>query len=352
MYLQNIFFSIILERNSLFIGLFFSLVYACQPGSSTKNQIESASDSLLIRTEVAYRAINDKIRQNPDNAALYLERALISIQENDLSSGLKDLNRAIYIDSTKSDFYFHRADLYFKQRQTRAAREDLEKAVAIDPKSEKAYLKLAELELVLEKYAQAIKYCNEVLKINVFNPKAYLMKGMSYKYAGDSANAISSFQTAVEQDDQLYEGYIQLGALLAYKKDPIALEYYNNALRLQPTNLEAIYHKSMFLQELKQFDKAIEGYDLMLSIDSINRNAQYNKGYLYLVYAQDPTKALLCFEKVLKNHPNDVDALYNAGFCFEKKKNVSQASSHYAKALDIKPDYELAAKGLSRVGKK
>lgn len=309
----------------------------------------SELDSLSQTTAEIYKTINEKIKKEPDNASLFLERALISMQQKDLATALKDLNRTVYIDSNKADAYYYRGDIYFKQNQSREAREDLLKAVSLDPKHEKAYLKLAEIELILEKYSEAIRYCNEVLKINVYSPVAYFMKGMSYKYAGDTVNAISSFQTAIEQDDQFYDGYLQLGRLFTQKDEALALDYYNNAIKVRPNSIEAIYHKCMFLQEHGQFNKALEGYDLMLSIDSTNRNANYNKGYLYLVFSQQPQKAQPWFERVLKYYPDDIDATYNLGLCYEKQKQIKQAAIWYKKALSLKPDYELAAKALSRI---
>lgn len=333
-----------LVKLSTFI-LALTLLSSCGDFLNKKKTVSDV-DSLTFSADSSYKMLNEQIKRNPDQANLYAQRALVSVRKNDVPSALKDINRAIYLDSNQASFYVQRADIFFKQRETRAAREDFLKSIVLDPKNEEAYLKLAELELVLEKYSQSIDYCNQLLKVNVFSPKAYFMKGMNYKYAGDTASAISSFQTAVEQDDQYYEGYLQLGALFAVQKNPLALDYYNNALRLKPTSLEAIYHKCMFLQETGSFDKALEGYNLMIKIDSTSRNAHFNKGYLYLVYAQDYTKALTSFERVMALYPKDVDAIYNAGVCCDKKKDKKQARIYYKKALEIQPDYELAAKAL------
>ncbi|MFK5173600.1 tetratricopeptide repeat protein, partial [Propionibacterium freudenreichii] len=76
-----------------------------------------------------------------------------------------------------------------------------------------AYLKLSEIALLLKDYANSIKYANDALKIDVFNPTAYFLKGMTYKYGKDTNNAISSFQTAIEQDNQYYKAFVELGFL-------------------------------------------------------------------------------------------------------------------------------------------
>ena len=61
---------------------------------------------------------------------------------------------------------------------------------------------------------------------------------MKYKDLGDTAKAISSMQTAVEQDQQYYNAYMQLGILCAAQRNKLAVDYYKNALKVIP-NIDA-----------------------------------------------------------------------------------------------------------------
>ena len=56
------------------------------------------------------------------------------------------------------------------------------------------------------------------LKIDETIAKGYFLKGMCYKESGDTTRAISSFQTACEQDNQYYDAYVETGRLFAAKK--------------------------------------------------------------------------------------------------------------------------------------
>ena len=55
------------------------------------------------------------------------------------------------------------------------------------------------------------------------------------------------------------------------------------------------------------------------------------------------------FEQALKIRPEAVDAWYNRGFCHEHLDQMEMAERCYRTALQLDPEYDLAAKGISRV---
>ncbi len=330
-------------------GLLFIItiiVTSCNtPTEKTPLQI-TKTDSVKVSEE---SLVNEKIKKDPSNSELYFKRATLRQQKGNNSEAKDDINLAISLDSSIAKYFIFRADLSFADRQTIEARKDLKKAIQLDDQSTEAYLKLTEIYLLLANYDEAIQNADEALKIDKYNAKAYFMKGMSFKRRQDTARAISSFTTAVEQDAKYYDAHLQLGILYETSNPKFAIDFYNNAIRTQPNNLEAIYHKSFYLQNLKQSRKALEGYKLMLDIDPANRNALYNTGFIYLVQLQNYDSASIYFDQAIKNYPTDFEAWYNLGLSYEEANNKKQALFCYKKTLAIKPDYTLAAKGVSRV---
>ena len=59
--------------------------------------------------------------------------------------------------------------------------------------------------MLVEEYESSFRYLNEALKVDIHSATAYRLKGFNYKYAGDTVNAVSSFQTAIEQDPNDYD---------------------------------------------------------------------------------------------------------------------------------------------------
>src|SRR5204863_8321405 len=135
-----------------------------------------------------------------------------------------------------------------------------EKSIALDPKNITAELKLAELFLLLKKYQQSLDHADNALRIDKTNAKAYFIKGFMFKETGDTARAISSFQTAVEQNPGYFDAYIQLGNLLTRKKNNLALNYYDHALQLNKDAPDALYGKAMYYQENDSVEAAEKIY--------------------------------------------------------------------------------------------
>jgi Tfp pilus assembly protein PilF len=55
------------------------------------------------------------------------------------------------------------------------------------------------------------------------------------------------------------------------------------------------------------------------------------------------------FTDAIEVDPSYFQAYYNRGYCFELMGDINNAAKDYRKALEIQPDYDLAANGLSRV---
>jgi tetratricopeptide (TPR) repeat protein len=166
---------------------------------------------------------------------------------------------------------------------------------------------------------------------------------------GDTALAISSFRTCVEQDPTHYKGFMQLGVLHSRLGDPLAMDYYNTAIELRPRETEAWYNKAMFAQENGMDSLALECYDRIKQLDPRNALAWYNSGYVRLEHLNDPQQAIRDLTAAGKLEPKYYQAFYNRGLAYERKGVLDSAAMDHQRALKIKPDYAPAAEGLSRL---
>ena len=142
------------------------------------------------------------------------------------------------------------ADISFKGLLIQKSLDAFAKAIQLNPENIQGHLKLSELLLYIKAYDKCLEQANEVLKIDKNTAKAYFIKGFAYKETGDTSRALSSFQTSVEIDADYYDAYIQLGNIETARKHRIALQYYNNALQLQPGSTEALYNRGLLFQKI------------------------------------------------------------------------------------------------------
>jgi tetratricopeptide (TPR) repeat protein len=142
---------------------------------------------------------------------------------------------------------------------------------------------------------------------------------------------------------------MQLGVLFSAKKNKLAVQYYANALRLNPKSIEALYDRGMFYQENGEMNKAIEDYTSITQIDPNYKDAHYNLGYIHLVYLKVYDQAIKHFSDAIRCDPYFVQAYYNRGLCYENLGDVAAASKDFNKAISIMPTYKLAIDALKRV---
>jgi tetratricopeptide (TPR) repeat protein len=202
--------------------------------------------------------------------------------------------------------------------------------------------------LFTAEYPKAFVEINTVLRANVYNPEAYFLKGMCYKNMGDTNKAISSFQTAVQTDPKFTEGYMQLALIHEARKNPLALQYYENAYRADPSNMEALYGEGMYWQNQEKMEEAKKVYRRMIGLDRGYPKSYYNLGWI-LLQQDSVDKALRQFEFAIQNQPDYGDAWYNKGLCLEILGNKKEAQASYEQAQVFLQQAPYVKEALQRI---
>jgi tetratricopeptide (TPR) repeat protein len=319
---------------------------SCQSDVVTKQEQEKV-DSLSIKlNSPELKSLNAKLLEDPKNPDLYIKRSALWIQYKQFDAAAGDAKRAIRIDSTVASYWVALADVYFAENKTRQTKEILERTVVKFPESTEALMKLSELFFIVKQYKEAIENINKALKINENIAKAYYLKGSIYRESGDTTKAISSLETATEQDNRFADAYYDLGVIYAARRNPIAFDYYGNALRVDPGYLNAQYAKAKLLQDLGKYDEAITEYTALLNKDKNYAQADYNIGAIYLDVKGEYQKAIEHFNKALEQNDQWAGAYFARGYSYAKLKDKVNASADYKKCLSIDPNFTEATVGL------
>lgn len=324
---------------------------ACKSGVDADMQLHNLkADSLSIKlNSPELKAVNKELLENPNDPVLYNKRAQIYISIKQLDEAGFDAKRAILLDSTKAGYYITMVDVYFSQNNTRLAKTLLEMVEKKFPENTEALLKLSELYYLVRQYQQGIDYVNKALKLDAGLAKGYYLKGSIYRESGDTTRAISSLETAVEQDNKFGDAFYDLGILYASRKNPIALEYYENALQTDPSNETYKYARAKFLQDIGKTDEAIKEYEAMTAVNKNCESCFYNIGAIYLEIKKDNKKALEYFTKAIEVNPNYVEAYFARGYTYAKLKDKESAKADYNMCLKIQPTHDAAAQGLNEL---
>ena len=340
-------------QKSIFISVTFILFICSSCQNKTDKETEASNvkaDSISIKlNSPELKAVNEELLKTPNDANLYNKRANIYISLKQQQEAINDAKRALRIDSSKAEYYITIVDALFSQNKTRDAKEVLERIEKKFPENTEALLKLSELYFLVRQYQKAIDYVNKALKIDENIAKAYYQKGSIYRESGDTAKALSSLETATEQDNKYEDAFYDIGVIYSARKNPLALEYFNTVLKLNPKNEEAKFARAKLLQDLGKIDEAISEYEYVLLQNKNREDCLYNIGALYLEYKKDNKKALEYFTKAIAINSNYTQAYFARGFTYAKLKDKDNARADYNMCLKIEPNYPAAVQGLNEL---
>lgn len=317
-----------------------------------KNKTTGSNNPIYAHQSV--KPLTEQIAADPQNASLYFQRgkAIRKIGGGEIgydSLAIADFKMAATLDSSKSEYFSAVGDLLFEHQDVSGSLPWLEYAIKLNPEDKQAQLKIAKMFVYLKDYPKAFAAINTVLRQDVYNPEGYFLKGMIYKDMKDTSRAISSFQTAVQVAPDYYEAIVQLGLVYGLKHDPLALQYFNNAFKLDSTDAFPLYARGIFYQDQEKYEEAKAEYRNTILHDRQYGDAYFNIGYI-LMQQDSLEKARHQFDLVTKIDPSNPRAYYNRGLCSEMMGDKATASADYKQALVFDEEYAEAKAGLQRVG--
>lgn len=336
-----------------FFFLFFILSFvSCSgnPESDTNN--EEGIDTLAFTDSLSY--YEKKLNADPNNPIIRFERAKYFVRQGDVELAIGDLQFVLEKDSNNLKAQKLYADIHLATLDLETSKYHYEFILRKDSTNSGAFLGLAKIYAALDNYGSADYYISSSLRTNPYAPEPYFTRGLIYRSdwykTGRKTSwdiAVSSFQTAVEQEPNYYAAYVEMGVMHDEIGDSIALEYYNSALDIYPTSIEAWYNKGYYYQNRGEVDNALACFYNLVDIDSSWYKPYYNLGYIHLIMTDELDSAVYYFEECTKWDPSNYEAYNNLGLAYEKKGDVFNAKRYYQKSIEINPDFSLAKQNLN-----
>ena len=289
---------------------------------------------------------NQIILQNPDEDSLYAGRALYLVERHSYDSAIVDYLKAISIDSLHHpEYYLELSNAYLMAAQSHRAGEVLDKALTQFPTHKPTLLKVAELKLVLQQYLPALGILNTLFQQDPENADAFYIMGHVYYEMGDTGRAVNAYQRAVDINPELRPAWIQLGDVLTELKFERALDYYDNAIRLDSTDPEVYHSKAYAVHRFGNRNKAIALFRQLAARFPSYEAGIYNLGVLFME-ADSIEKAADHFSICIQLKPTEASSYYQRALAFIKLGKKEQAKADLQNALRLNADFEEARKAL------
>jgi tetratricopeptide (TPR) repeat protein len=120
-----------------------------------------------------------------------------------------------------------------------------------------------------------------------------------------------------------------------------AITFYDEILRLQPSNTHLWTQHAYALAQLQRFTEAIASYDRALASEPGNLKVALQRARL-LVRLQQYEEALKTYDRILSIDPTQIEALFGRGSVLGRLQRYEEALDTYDLALERQPDkYEV-----------
>lgn len=309
--------------------------------SPKSNNTQSTGDSMVDQ-------LTKQIEADADNPELLYQRATALYEKEEYEASITDLEAAMRMDSLQPKYYHLLADSYLDYYQSRKALDMMERASRLFPERIPTLLKLAEMQLILTQNENSIFTVNEILRLDPQNNDAYFLLGMNFRAMGELDRAINSFQTAVENDPEMVDAWLILGELHERNGTGSPIQYYENALLVDPTNPQVMHSKAFYLQNNGDIPGALSVYREINEKKPQYTDAYLNAGILYM----EMDSFELAFEQMnilIGVAPENPGGYYYRGMIHKAYGNYDAAQIDLQNAVNLSKNSAEAEQELEEV---
>ena len=196
-------------------------------------------------------------------------------------------------------------------------------------------------------YHSKYRMWKDVMTQRPLNPLPYNAIANIVAKRGQTDLAIDLYEQALRLNPHFHIAHNNLGNVLQnLARFEEAMEHYRQALHTDPTYAEAHYNLANALKAQGRLEAALGHYEAALRIRPRYEHAHNNLGTTLLVLGRvEP--AITHFQEVLRIEPRAAGAHYNLGLARAAQGRFEQAAGHYRRALQLKPDFPEASRSLA-----
>ena len=276
------------------------------------------SDFDTLTDSEKLEVLDIRLERHPKDDEALADRAMVLFNLGRNKEALADINKAVELKPDNVDYRLRQADLYFANGDVENSYKTLSEAEKLAPESNEVQLKMGEVTFYSRDYDRSMLCLSKVTEREPDNRTALFMKGFIYKEMGDTASAVTLLRKVCDLYPDYEPAFEELGVLYSTHHDPLAIEYLNTALRLEPSNTNVLYALAMFSQESGDMEQSESFYRQILSVNPASADAWHNLGYIELTHYHDYSRAAAFFDSALLADPTHAAALANRQLALEQ----------------------------------
>ncbi|HYV82481.1 MAG TPA: tetratricopeptide repeat protein [Pyrinomonadaceae bacterium] len=271
------------------------------------------------------------------------------VEDSDAQTALQYLEYGRTQDPNSVEMLTGLARCYYELRRDDEALKLYQDAIAQNPAIWDAQYYLGRIHLENGRYAEAVEPLESARKLKPDDTNTISSLGVALSKSGRSAEAIAYLTRIVALKRYIKEDFYYLGEAYANDQQWLkAAEVFKQGADLRGIDANGYFYWATMLFYADKLDEAFEGYGKARSVDySVSHAGTFR--YLAEIYRlrgmQD--KALGHYQSLLQREPNDVEALFQAGYISFKLNQLDPARDYFQKLIAVDPKHAGGAANLA-----
>lgn len=209
-----------------------------------------------------------------------------------------------------------------------------------------AHMALENWEEAIDCYRRALELTSELPETLLHQAQAFYNVGASKFRESAHLEAIEYFQLALKNNPSYARAHTSMGLALQHLgRFDEALPFLERAIQLEPSQHEAHTSLGNLLLDLHKIQAAIQSYEKAIALQPANAGGFNNLGVALQQSAQF-TAAIHAYQQALRINPNHEKAHNNLGHLLHECGRIDEALTCYRQAIRIKPNYQEAHSNL------
>jgi len=293
------------------------------------------------QTTVKNDSANDLQLPFPMSAAQAVHIGNGLIEDADAQTALLYLEYARKQDPNSVEMLTGLARCYYELRRDDEALALYQQAIAQNPAIWDAQYYLGRIHLENGRYAQAVEPLGKANNLKPDDVDTISSFGVALSKSGRSAEAITYLTRITALKRYIKEDFYYLGEAYANDQQWLkAAEVFKEGADLRGTDPNGYFYWATMLFNADKLDEALDAYGKVRSVDhTVSHSGTFR--YLAEIYRLRgmSDKALAHYQLLLQREPNDVEALFHAGYISFKLDQIDPAREYFRRLIAVDPKH-------------
>lgn len=297
--------------------------------------------------EKAISLFKKVLELRPNYLDAYKSLGMLYIELTKPDEAIEILKKGLENEELEKDYslYYILATCYMLKKDNKNAIEFLEKSLEFDENNISILNSLSVCYTNEKNYEKALEKLTLAYSKDEENPLTLYNLGTLFQTKGEFKKALEYYQKAYEKEPTISMLASLANCAYEAKEFATAMVLYKNLVDTYPNNLQFRITYIEILDELKNYEEALENVNKLLELDEKNPDLIKKKG-TYLRKLGMLEEASQIFQSLVNRGKIDVEVYYNLAFCAVEQNDFDLAKEMFKKCIILEPNNPYAHKDL------